>query len=243
VYNASFYSYAVSPPPPAGATALAADAYGACTAQLAHRYGYAAASTQSLPGMVADLAGTWNAVRVDAAFALLPGAGALTGTLVVNVPMNATDGVSPVNDLLSASGLTVRMLFDSPGGGVLPNFEWQGLGVFNTSSGATTLTNTYAGTSSSFTGPGTVTHPTLPYINGLYTTFSMSGAGTTVYVGPYVWASFPALYFAPGSQGSMSAANRIIMYNANLYDFQVYNTALSAAQVIGLSEGVAMAGC
>lgn len=245
VYNTSYYGFAVSPPPPAGATALAADAYSACGAQLAHRYGYSAASTQALPGMVADLVGGWNAARVDASTALTPGASALTGTLMVNVPANASDGqggVTPQNDLASASGLTVRMLFDSPVGGVLPNFEWQGLGVFNASGGATTVTNTYAGTASSFTGPGTVTHPAVPYINGLYTTFSMSSAGTTVYVGPYVWASFPAVYFVSG-QGAMTAANRLTLWNANLYDFQVYNAALSAAQVIGLSEGVAMAGC
>jgi hypothetical protein len=236
------YPTTVSPPPPVAATALAADAYSACAAQLAHRYGYSTASTTALSGMVADLAGAWNAVRVDAGNALLPGASGLTGTLVVNVPVGQ-DGLTPVNDLGAASGLTVRMLFDSPAGGVLPNFEWQGLGVFNTSSGATTVTNTYAGSASTFTGPGTVTHPAVPYINGLYTTFSMSTAGTTVYVGPYVWASFPAVFFAAGSQGAMSAANRVTLYNANLYDFQVYNSALSAAQVIGLSEGVALAGC
>ena len=229
-------------PPPAAASGLAADAYSACAgASLVHRYANSAASFLAVPGMLADTAGSWNAARVDAAGAAMPGASAATGTLLVAVPAGP-DGATPANDLGAASGVTVRVLFDSPAGGVVPSFDWQGFSVFNTSAGSTAVANTYSGTSSSYTGPGTVTHPAVPYINGLYTTFSMGAAGTLVYVGPYLWASFPAVYFAAG-QGAMNAANRITLYNANLYDFQVYSTALTAAQIIGLSEGVSLSNC
>jgi hypothetical protein len=240
VYTSAAYAGALPSPPPALATGAAADSYGACAAAPpAHRYAAGAASMQQLPGMVADTAGGWHARRADSALAGLPGALAATGTLVVQVPAGP-DG-APLYDLCVAQGLTVRMLFDSQGGGVLPNLDWQGLSVYNTSGGSVTVSNTYAGTASSYTGPGTVTHPAIPAINGLYTTISMGTAGTVVYVGPYLWAAFPAVYFVAPGQGALNAANRVTLFSANLYDLQVYNVALNASQIIGLSEGVSTA--
>ena len=163
-----------------------------------------------------------------------PGSGAVTGTLVVPVP---------ANDLAGASGLSVRLLFDTPGSGMVPSFQWGGLEMLNTSSGATAFVNSYGRFFAAATGAGTVTHPAVPYINGLYTTVVLASGGTTVYVGPYQWALLPGVYFAPSGQGALTTANRVTLYGANLYDFQVYNVALNASQVVALSEGVAAPGC
>ena len=61
-------------------------------------------------------------------------------------------------------------------------------------------------------------------------------------MGPYQWALLPGVYFAPSGQGALTTANRVTLYGANLYDFQVYNVALNASQVVALSEGVAAPG-
>ena len=129
------------------------------------------------------------------------------------------------------------------GGAAPPSFEWAGFGAFATGAGATTLSNVYGGYSSAHAGPGTPARPAAPYASGLYTTFVLGAANTSVFVGPSLWFVFPGVAFAAGAQGAGTAANRVTLGSATLYDFQVYNTALSAAQVIGLSEGARPAGC
>jgi hypothetical protein len=234
VYNTSAYQFSLPSPPPAGALGTAADAFSACaSAPPAHRY---LPGSSQYPGMLSDGAGGWHARRADGGASALPGApGGLTGgTLLFPVPAGALSG-APANDLAGAAGLTVRLLFD---GAVVPAFDWAGFSAATLASGATLVSNSYTGAAASFVGPGTAAHPAAPAIAGQYTTFVLGPGGASVYAGPYLWGSFPTVFFAAGSQGANTALNRVTLgASATLQDLQVYNYAMSPAQVVGIAQG------
>jgi hypothetical protein len=210
---------APSPPPPP-ATGTASYALFSCGAALAHRY------TSAGGAVVLDGAGGWNAERLDAA----------GGTLDVPVPTPAGP-----SELVGAQGLSVRALFALGASGTVPGFEWLGFSSWNGSS--TFVANSFTGVSASYKGLGTAASPAGPAAAGAYTTWTLGPSGTRIYVGGRLWAWMPRVAFAPGTQGAYVAANRITAYDATLLDFQVYNTELSPARVVGLAAGVAPSGC
>ena len=83
--------------------------------------------------------------------------------------------------------------------------------------------------------------PALPLQAGSYFVLTVGPAGTTIYSGGRIWAKVPASVWAP-----LLAYPRFDLYfwtcsqtGAAIYDFQVYNTTLTPAQVYSMSVGQA----
>ena len=119
----------------------------------------------------------------------------------------------------AGSGLTVRVLCD----GGAPSVEWGGFAVAFSEAG-TVLYNSYTGGAyGRLGGP--------PYAAGAYTTYVLSAAGSSVYVGSSLWAFTPLVAYAPG-QGAAGLPGRVLACeNCTLVDLQVYNRVVTPALV------------
>jgi hypothetical protein len=227
------------PPPPPGASTevysyLANDAlvFTACgAAPPAHWYGAYALSFSEVPGALADLAGDWLAQRVDAPDA--GGDSGANGTLVIALPPGADNETAAV-----ASGCTARLLLSPDALGAPIEISWLGLSFAMSSGGAAVMANSYAGSQGSAKGAGTLTQPYSPFSEGLYTTLVWGPEGSAIYVGPYLWASFPAVVWVPG-QGLGTAACSVALGSNLLFDLQVYDYAFTGAQVVAAAQGAA----
>lgn len=98
-----------------------------------------------------------------------------------------------------------------------------------------------SGEAASFTGAGTPGSPLLPSLGRAYTFVTVGPDGAVVYVDGTTWATFPAVRWEPEALGARAplrffggnlAASRI-----TLLDLQIYDYALSAAQVAVVSRG------
>ena len=155
------------------------------------------------------------------------GAASVNGTLVVPLPGGgAADG-----------GLTLRLLTDSSITGV----EWAGFTAYQLPDAAGwELTNALTRAAAAVRGPGSLTQPHVPFLPGEYTTIVLGLDGTSIYAGARAWATVPSVALSP-SQNRSAAPGRVVLGDANLYDFQVYDAALAPAQIIALAHGQANA--
>lgn len=98
-------------------------------------------------------------------------------------------------------------------------------------------------------GDGSTRSPLVPSEPGFYTFVSIGAGGTTVYVAGLPWATFPGVAWgdlppaAPGA--SQTAPVSLRFFGGNLAsrwvaiaDLQVYDHAMSAGAIAGLSRGV-----
>lgn len=110
----------------------------------------------------------------------------------------------------------------------------------------TRVTNPF-GASSSFSGLGTNTYsPLQPQQMDRYTFVVFSTTGTTVYVNGIPWASFPSVVYDTGvvpflSRNTRFFGGNLVATSMTIHDLQIYQRALSPADVAALSKGVSSA--
>jgi hypothetical protein len=146
-------------------------AVAACAASPpAHRYGggpAAALNVSAWSGLVWD----WGSASPLPGKLLdggaLTGAASVTGTLAVPVPAAAP---------LWPAGLTLRYLADGP----LAGLEWAGFTAYATPDGGLSLTNALSGGFARGLGAGTRARPLSPFLEGEYTTITLSAGGAAV---------------------------------------------------------------
>jgi hypothetical protein len=272
----SVYAALLPPPPPAGRKLPGVVS---CTISglglPAHRYA-GVAKGFTMPGLLLDTgssAQSWDAQRMESAVPASPADTNATGTLTFSFSPPAAQEPAATEDVTAAlraglpapapdisaeewaaltAGYTVRLLYTcATSAPCAPALQWMGLSVSVVGGSSLRVQNSYTGPGSSFRGPGTPQMPTLPWVSGQYTTFVFSTTGTTVYAGPYLWVSLPAVQVMLPSwvlvngqpvfeyQGKGWSSNQLALpADSALLDMQVYDQAFSGQQVISAAAGL-----
>jgi hypothetical protein len=223
---AEFVSFGLvykTPPPPLSEWEVGeGSTLSACSsAPPIHRYGGAKLQAQAPSGFVWDLGSAeqrFDAQLIGSSASLVNST--LTGTVLV--PLRAAD-------LVSAEGLTIRILADD-----MPStVEWAGFSVTSVPGGGKYyVNNAYTGTNALLRGARFASFGTA------YLTVVLSASGARIHFGTVTWGQTAGVVMSPSQGGSAGFGwGRLVLGSgAGLYDWQIYNWSMTPRQVAGLQQ-------